>query len=89
MDTLFTFMFAACCQSLSKSTPLEDINHNVMPAMTIFAMVIRYLKGHFWAAVKRQSAGLLETDVYYVVTIPAIWGANAKQFMKEAAKEVM
>jgi len=59
-----------------------------MPAMTIFAMSIRYLKEQFWKAVNKQKAGLLETDVRYVITIPAIWDDNAKQFMREAAKEV-
>ena len=56
--------------------------------MTIFAMSIRYLKEHFWEAVQRQKVGLVETDVRYVLTIPAIWDDNAKQFMREAAVEV-
>ena len=66
---------------------MQDINHNNMPAMTIFAMSIRYLKQHFWEAVQRQTNCLVETDVYYVITIPAIWDDNAKQFMREAAGE--
>jgi len=59
-----------------------------MPAMTIFAMSIRFLKQHFWEAVTKQKVGLEETDVRYVITIPAIWDDNAKQFMREAAVEV-
>jgi len=59
-----------------------------MPALTIFAMSIRYLKGHFWEAVQRQKVGLREPEVQYVITIPAIWDDNAKQFMREAAVEV-
>jgi len=57
--------------------------------MTIFAMSIRYLKEHFWEAANKQNAGLLESDVRYVITIPAIWDDNAKQFMREAAIEVI
>ena len=74
---------------MSRSTPVEDINQKKMPAMTIFAMSIRYLKEHFWTAVNKQTTGLLETDVRYVITIPAIWDDNAKQFMREAAVEVI
>jgi len=73
---------------LSRSTPVEDINRKQMAAMTIFAMSIRFLKEHFWESVQRQKVGLRETDVRYVITIPAIWDDNAKQFMREAAIEV-
>ena len=67
---------------------MEDINHVKMPAMKIFAMSIKYLKDHFFEAVNKQTTGVLETDIRYVITIPAIWDDKAKQFMREAAVEV-
>jgi len=67
---------------------VEDINHFKMPAMKIFAMSIKFLKEHFFEAVNKQTTGVLETDIRYVITIPAIWDDKAKHFMREAAIEV-
>lgn len=30
----------------------------------------------------------LETDLQWVITVPAIWDLRAKQFMRDAAKKV-
>ena len=76
-------------QSLTRDSLVKDINHIKMSAMKIFAMSIKYLKVHFMEAVKKQTSGVLETDVRYVITIPAIWDDKAKQFMREAAVEVV
>ena len=65
-----------------------DINGNKMAALTIFAMSIRYMKDHFMTMVNKQTIGIQESDIGYVITIPAIWDDNAKQFMREAAVEV-
>lgn len=57
--------------------------------MTIFSMSIRYLKGHFLESLNKQKIGIEETDILYVLTVPAIWDDSAKQFMREAAVEVV
>jgi hypothetical protein len=31
---------------------------------------------------------VVETDIHWVLTVPAIWKDNAKQFMREAAQQV-
>ncbi|XP_053374466.1 heat shock 70 kDa protein 12A-like isoform X2 [Mercenaria mercenaria] len=58
-----------------------------MSAMTIFSMSIRYLREHLIKTVTSQTSGVEETDLRYVLTVPAIWNDNAKQFMREAAVE--
>ncbi|XP_045161878.1 heat shock 70 kDa protein 12B-like [Mercenaria mercenaria] len=74
-------------ENLSRTTTVEDINGKSMPAMTIFAMSIGYLKRHFLEALNRQKTGIVDSDIKYVLTVPAIWNDNAKQFMREAAEQ--
>jgi hypothetical protein len=35
-----------------------------------------------------RACGILETDIQYVITVPAIWDPKAKQFMRRAAYKV-
>ncbi|XP_060596203.1 heat shock 70 kDa protein 12B-like [Ruditapes philippinarum] len=73
-------------KDLSRSTTVEDINGKSIPAMTIFTMSIKYLKKHFTEALNKQKTGIVDEDIQYVITVPAIWNDNAKQFMREAAE---
>jgi molecular chaperone DnaK (HSP70) len=75
-------------QDLSRSTTVKDINGRSMPAMRIFTMSIKYLKQHFTTTINKQKTGIVNTDILYVLTVPAIWNDNAKQFMREAAEKV-
>ncbi|XP_060578574.1 heat shock 70 kDa protein 12B-like [Ruditapes philippinarum] len=74
-------------EDLSRSTTVEDINGRSMQAMTIFTMSIKYLKQHFTTTINKQKTGIVDTDIQYVLTVPAIWNDNAKQFMREAAEK--
>ena len=35
-----------------------------------------------------RACGIVETDIQYVITVPAIWDPKAKQFMRRAANKV-
>lgn len=37
---------------------------------------------------KKQMTGIEESDVMWVLTVPAIWDDKSKQFMREAAEKV-
>ncbi|XP_060596211.1 heat shock 70 kDa protein 12B-like [Ruditapes philippinarum] len=76
-------------QDLSRSTTVNDINGRSMPAMRIFTMSIKYLKQHFTTTINKQKTGIVDTDILYVLTVPAIWNDNAKQFMREAAEKTI
>ena len=65
---------------------LEDGNGHTMNAMKVFSASIKYLKDHFVG--KIESLKLVENDIHWVLTVPAIWKDNAKQFMREAAQQV-
>lgn len=75
-------------QQLQGDLMVEDINGIRMPAMTIFAMSIQFLRDHLLKSLKLQMVGMEETDIQYVITVPAIWSDNAKQFMREASIQV-
>ncbi|XP_052792927.1 heat shock 70 kDa protein 12A-like isoform X2 [Mya arenaria] len=72
---------------LHRETTVEDISGRKMPALTIFSMAIRYLKEQLMETLLSSKAGISESDIMYVITVPAIWSDGAKQFMKEAAIE--
>jgi len=40
------------------------------------------------AALKKQVSGIEQSDVMFVITVPAIWNDASKQFMREAAIKV-
>ncbi|KAJ8298440.1 hypothetical protein KUTeg_024971 [Tegillarca granosa] len=66
---------------------LEDEEGNTMPAMTVFSAIINYLRGHLLDACKSRDFGLSESEIKWVLTVPAIWSDGAKQFMREAAEQ--
>ncbi|XP_045176740.1 heat shock 70 kDa protein 12A-like [Mercenaria mercenaria] len=72
---------------LNRASTVEDINGKSMPAMQIFSMAIGFLRDHLLKALNAQTVGVNENDLQYVITVPAIWNDNAKQFMREAATE--
>jgi hypothetical protein len=74
--------------TISRNLILEDANGHTMNAMKVFSESIKYLKDHFVETINSRITGLVETDIHWVLTVPAIWKDNAKQFMREAAQQV-
>jgi hypothetical protein len=56
--------------------------------MPIFAMSIRYLQKHLLDTLQLRHTGIKESDIKYIITVPAIWGISEKKIMREAAVEV-
>lgn len=79
-------------QDLSVRTTVTDLSGKVkMPALTIFSMAIGYLKDHALSLLNnpRYAAVTIElTDIFFVITVPAIWNDRSKLFMREAAVTV-
>ncbi|XP_052249277.1 uncharacterized protein LOC127857038 isoform X2 [Dreissena polymorpha] len=69
----------------SLKTTIDDLEGNPYPAIEVFKHALQYLHGHLLKALKRSSPTMRETDIRYVITVPAIWTAEAKRFMKESA----
>lgn len=75
----------SCLQSLNRHTGVEDILGKPEEALKLVAMSLKYLRGHLLETANKQKFEILEKDIRYVITVPAIWDDNAKQFMREAA----
>jgi len=61
-----------------------------MQALTVFSLAIRYLKEHLMEKIQKGVMGMIpDEDLYFVLTVPAIWDDPSKQFMREAAEQVL
>ena len=68
---------------------LRTLSGKEISAMKIFAYSLAYFKDLAIQEITDQSAMTIGTDVIrWVITVPAIWRASAKQFMRRAACEV-
>ncbi|XP_069109280.1 heat shock 70 kDa protein 12B-like [Argopecten irradians] len=59
-----------------------------MPAIKVISSVLSHLKNHSMKIIKDSVMEFRETDIRWVVTVPAIWTDPAKQMMREAAEMV-
>jgi hypothetical protein len=59
-------------------------------ALTVFSLAIRFLKEDLMKKIQSGMKGeLSDEDIYFVLTVPAIWDDPSKQFMREAAEQVI
>lgn len=57
-----------------------------MPALLVFAQSLRYFKNHALNQLSDQCGiQIVDEDVRWVVTVPALWRQKAKQFMRMAS----
>ena len=75
-------------QSISIDDKLKAVNGKQMNAINIFTATIRYLKNEAMSSFNRNAAGIMESDVRFVINIPSVWNDNGKKFMSEAALQV-
>lgn len=69
---------------------IKDATGKEMKAMDVFSICIKYLKNAMLSEMNLQIAEgkIIENDIDFVLTVPAIWGDEAKLFMREAAIKV-
>ena len=76
-------------QNLNKETSIRAANGRSYPALTVFAHALRFFHEHAVEELSDQSATtIVSDDIRWVITVPAIWKAPAKQFMRLAAYQV-
>lgn len=57
--------------------------------MDVFSKAIGYMHDHLLKILKEQDDNeIAEEEIKWVLTVPAIWDDSAKQFIKDAAKQV-
>ncbi|XP_060557848.1 heat shock 70 kDa protein 12B-like [Ruditapes philippinarum] len=73
--------------TLSRKTLLYDENKKAMTALHVFSSAIKFLKDDLCDEISKKMTGFEERDIFWVLTVPAIWTDAAKKFMREAAVE--
>ncbi|NWY16902.1 HS12B protein, partial [Aphelocoma coerulescens] len=76
-------------RNVTASMELKASNGKLLPALTVFSESLRYLKEHALNTIQEASFQTVydQDEITWVLTVPAIWSAAAKQFMRLAAKE--
>lgn len=60
-----------------------------MEALKVFTSSIGYLKNELLTKCKNQTTtDINESEITWVLTVPAIWDDRSRQFMREAAEKV-
>ncbi|XP_074934757.1 heat shock 70 kDa protein 12A-like isoform X2 [Phalacrocorax aristotelis] len=74
---------------VTSAMELEASNGKMLPALMVFSESLRYLKEHALKTIQEASFQTIcgQEEITWVVTVPAIWSAAARQFMRLAAKE--
>lgn len=80
--------FVLLLQEIRGDAKIKEENGKEMESLTVFKFSIQYLKEHLMKVVKNSSPGVRNTDVRWVITVPAIWKDSAKKFMRQAANQV-
>lgn len=71
---------------LNKETTIKASNGKTHPALSVFSHALTFFKDHALQELSDQSSTtILNEDIRWVITVPAIWKAPAKQFMRQAA----
>jgi hypothetical protein len=71
---------------LSIDTELAASNGQRLPALAVFSYALRFFKEHAVQELSEQSlTKLVDDDIQWIITVPAIWKSPAKQFMRRAA----
>ncbi|XP_061164989.1 heat shock 70 kDa protein 12B-like [Saccostrea echinata] len=73
---------------LTMETKIKDITEKKeILAMDIFSHSIEFLKKHMLDTARRKGLGVRESEINWVLTVPAMWSDPAKQFMSKAAEK--
>ncbi|XP_076120584.1 heat shock 70 kDa protein 12A-like [Alosa pseudoharengus] len=75
--------------ALDRDMTIQTCDGKSMSAVKVFSESLRFLKDHALKKIAEHTTGktFIASDATWVLTVPAIWGASAKQFMREAAKQ--
>ncbi|GFO47586.1 heat shock 70 kda protein [Plakobranchus ocellatus] len=73
-------------KELTTDVTIEDANGKSQKAVDVFSLSLTFMKKHLLRAIGAHLGYDPHPDtVRWVLTVPAIWDENAKQFMREAA----
>ena len=68
---------------------IQSANARKLRVVEVFAHALRFFKDHCLQELSDQSSTrIVNDDIRWVITVPAIWRQPAKQFMRQAAYKV-
>lgn len=76
-------------KEIPRNLTIEDDQGKHLEAIKVISKSINYLRGHLMEQIVKRDIQIKKTEITWVLTVPAIWSDPAKQFMREAAVEVI
>ena len=67
---------------------ISDVTGKKILAMKVFTESIKFLKDHCLKMFEDRGLQFTIKDIFFVITVPAIWSDAAKQFMRNASEGV-
>ncbi|XP_045204837.2 heat shock 70 kDa protein 12A-like [Mercenaria mercenaria] len=74
-------------KEIKSNYQLTEENGKKLDALTVFSLSIKALKDHLINVLQNGFQGVRDSDVMWVITVPAIWNDSAKKFMRLAAEQ--
>lgn len=67
---------------------MKDVNGHKLQSLVVVSACIKFLRNDF-LKILHENVNFVELkDIHWVLTVPAIWSDQAKQFMRQAANQV-
>ena len=67
---------------------LKDVRDTEYPALDVFSLSTKALKENCLNTLREQGYDYHEEEIKWLVTVPAIWSAEAKMFVRKACEQV-
>lgn len=67
---------------------IPDHLQRPLEALEVFSLSIRDLKDECFRDFYNKKIKIDPDEILWILTVPAIWGESAKQFMRKAAEKV-
>ncbi|XP_047225572.1 heat shock 70 kDa protein 12A-like isoform X2 [Girardinichthys multiradiatus] len=92
-DKLFfeCFKMSLYKRKINLDMKIKAANGKEMKALQVFTEALKFLKEDALTTIAQHTHGkrFTASDFTWVLTVPAIWDNSAKQFMREAATQVL
>lgn len=83
-------LFLTFLKLWTNETTIKDITgKKEVKAIEVFQHGIKFFRDLMLKTIEKKGLGVEENNIKWVITVPAIWSEPAKQFMTEAAEQVI
>ena len=85
----YNLIISLSLQDVNRNTPVSPVNSSEQYYLVdVVAFILKYLKDQLYEALTKGGIYMSCVQFDWVVTVPAIWEAQGKQMMREAAYKV-